>query len=105
MLPPTDVYSAVIANESGESVTVVVDYTIPEKPNEKLELVIPPNGTAKAPQKSVTIGSASFTGVIVSISIKGTAVASEAPFPGVNSPVKDYKVRITHSGGKFALKF
>lgn len=105
MLPPKDVYSAIISNESGKEVTVSVTYTNGiNNTEENLELVIPAGGKATAGRRSFERGSATFVIVISAVHVKGAHAKLQAPFPGVTSPVVDYKFTIKEESGEVQLQ-
>ncbi|KAA6401863.1 MAG: hypothetical protein EZS28_002610 [Streblomastix strix] len=87
VLPPRDVYSAVIKNTKTQPLEVSVHYAGLEPGDEEvITLTVAPGSTADAPEKSVTKGTATFHKVIKKI-VAGNDIL-EAPFQGVGSPTK-----------------
>ncbi|CAF1068921.1 unnamed protein product [Didymodactylos carnosus] len=94
-LPPKDVYTAVLINESASPVTLLLEYQY-QNCNNGLEMStkivsIPPNSYIKTPQETVDAGG--YTTVKVLKSIKRVEILDDlsAPFSGVDSPQKNWQ--------------
>lgn len=104
MLPPRDVYSAVIHNKTGHEVTVHVTYTNSmENTSSQHAFTIPAGGQATAEQRTFTQGTAEFTTAITSVKVEGAPATLTAPFPQVDSPTKDYPFHIVEADGAVAV--
>ncbi|KPA83355.1 hypothetical protein ABB37_03006 [Leptomonas pyrrhocoris] len=105
MLPPKDVYSAVIHNHTGKEVTVHLTYTN-SMVNKLIRhtLVIPPGGQAAAEQRTFKEGATEFTTVITSVQVEGVTTKLMAPFPHVDSPTKDYPINIVEKNGAIEVQ-
>ncbi|PBJ80888.1 hypothetical protein BCY84_01094 [Trypanosoma cruzi cruzi] len=103
MRAPQIVYSALITNNTTIAVTMLVDYTMPnEMPPETVELLIQPGEEARAERKLVEDGTVTWTGFICKVAIQGGRSMSE-PFPGVFSPVNNYRIEIRSLLGSLFL--
>lgn len=100
MLPPRDVYSVIIHNQTGKDVTVHVTYTNEmENTSSQQAITVPAGGQAAAEQRTFTQGTATFTTTITSVQVEGAPANLTAPFPQVDSPTKDYPIHIVEANG------
>lgn len=105
MLPPKDVYSAIIHNHTGKEVTVVVTYTNGvENTSSQHSVVVPAGGQVTAEQRTFKRGTAEFTTAITSVQVEGAPATLTAPFPQVVSPTKDYPINIVEVSGTIELQ-
>lgn len=105
MLPPKDVYSAVIHNQTGAEVTVHVTYTNGmENTTSQHTITVPAGGQATAEQRTFTQGSAEFTTAITAVQVEGAPAKLTAPFAQVDSPTKDYPIHIVEADGALQLQ-
>ncbi|KEG14871.1 hypothetical protein DQ04_00271050 [Trypanosoma grayi] len=98
VLPPRHVYSAIVKNTTSNVMKVKATYGMPNNAaDEEVELSIQPAATVNLEQKVVQVEQMTLTGYIRRIAVEGAAL--EAPFSGVTSPVKDYRVEIYAEDG------
>jgi hypothetical protein len=100
MLPPKDVYSAVIHNHTDKEVAVHVTYTNGvENTSSQHAIVVPAGGQATAEQRTFKKGPTEYTTVITSVQVDGAPAKLTAPFPQVASPTKNYPINIVEANG------
>jgi len=102
-LPPRDVYSAVIVNAKGSSVQCQIKWSEPKAPitgsSSQIENVetteamrIEHLNSYIAPERRISMGSWTAGAVITKIICGDLSIS--APFPGVNSPSKNWRFRV-----------
>jgi len=97
---PKDVYSGVVTNTLAEPITATASYRKVDGTVDNVTVTIPAGASHEFVQRTYDEGTCSFTYVISKMVIAGAKnVEAEAPFPGVNSPVKGYKWNVdgTHA--------
>ncbi|KEG14870.1 hypothetical protein DQ04_00271040 [Trypanosoma grayi] len=104
---PPIVYSALVKNTTHRAVTLTVTWAMPDTSDVQAQVGVASGDTVKLKQKFVRRGYTVLTGYIRRIAINGERhreATLEAPFSGVTSPVKDYRVEIHAEGGAPQLR-
>lgn len=96
-LPPRHVYSAVISNRSGVTISVHAVYqTPPDGHAEHFQDSVPADGTLTIPQKLVESGTMTMTGHIQQVTVTasdGRTAELQAPM-GVTAPKKNWPLHV-----------
>ncbi|ORC90794.1 uncharacterized protein TM35_000072180 [Trypanosoma theileri] len=102
VLPPRHVYSARVKNTTSKLVKLHATYAMPNNMEDvEVSVLIQPGESAVLQQKVVQVEHMELTAHIRCIAVDGAKL--EAPFDGVNSPVKDYSVEIRSDGNILQL--
>eukprot|EP00761_Pharyngomonas_kirbyi_P011574 gb/GECH01011600.1/.p1 GENE.gb/GECH01011600.1/~~gb/GECH01011600.1/.p1 ORF type:complete len:110 (+),score=27.55 gb/GECH01011600.1/:1-330(+) len=104
-IPPQDVYSAEVHNQTDNELTITVTYKSPKEDTEEVVINVSPGSKGDLEQKTLTEGSTEFTKVIHHLHVKAgeKSHALQAPF-NVTSPTKGHKFIVKHEGDNLKIE-